>query len=499
MDSINNFLFGLGIALQPNNLFYCFIGVLAGTLVGVLPGIGPTSAVALLLPATYHLNPISAIIMMCGIAYGAMYGGSTTSILVNVPGEAASVVTCLDGYQMAQKGRAGPALGISAFGSFIAGTISVVGLMFLAPTLARAALTFGSPEYFSLMLMSLVIVTYLVRGSMIKALIMVGVGLLLGTVGMDVISGRERFTYGLPVLKDGIGIIPVVIGMFGVAEILETLGSTIERKVFETKIKGYWPNRQDWKDSGGAITRGTILGFVMGIFPGISPMIPTFLSYGIEKRLSKHPERFGTGVIEGVAGPESCNNAAAVGSFVPLLSLGIPSNAFNAVLLGALMIYGLQPGPLLIKTNPNLFWGVVASMYIGNAMLLVLNLPLIPVWVKVLRIPYKLLSILILLFCFLGSYSINNSIYDAIITFAFGIFGYLIKRRGFEPAPLILAFVLGPLIEIAFRQSMIASDGSFMVFINRPISAFLIFVALGIIVTAFIKKRTFASRIEREE
>ena len=499
MDSWGNFLNGLMIALQPSNILYCFIGSLAGTLVGVLPGIGPTAAVALLLPATYHLNPISAIIMLCGISYGAMYGGSTTSILVNVPGEAASVVTCLDGYQMARKGRAGPALGIAAFGSFLAGTVCTIGVMLLAPTLARAALTFDSPEYFSLMLMSMVIVTYLVRGSMIKALIMLGVGLVLGTVGMDQISGRMRFTYGLPALTDGIGVIPIVMGMFGVTEILETIGSSIRREVFDQKIKGYWPNLQDWKDSGAPMARGTVLGFLMGIFPGISPMIPTFLSYGIEKRLSKHPERFGTGVIEAVAAPEACNNAAAVGGFVPLLSLGIPSNAYNAVLLGALMIYGLQPGPLLIKTNPNFFWGVMASMYIGNVMLLVLNLPLIPLWVKVLRVPYTLLSVLILIFCFLGAYSINNSIYDAIFTFAFGVFGYLIKKYGFESPPLILAFVLGPLIEIAFRQSMIASSGSFTIFVSRPISAFFILVAAGIVLTAFIKKRTFATKIEGEE
>ena len=295
------------------------------------------------------------------------------------------------------------------------------------------------------MLMSLVIVTYLVRGSMIKALIMVGVGLVLGTVGMDALSGRERFTYGLPELRDGIGIIPVVIGLFGVNEVLETLGSQIKREVFQTKIKGYWPNRQDWKDSGGPLPVEPCWDSSWEFFPGISPMIPTFLDYGIEKRLSKHPEKFGTGVIEAVAGPESCNNAAAVGSFVPLLSLGIPSNSFNAVLLGALMIYGLQPGPLLIKTHPDLFWGVVASMYIGNAMLLVLNLPLIPLWIKVLQIPHTLLSILILLFCFLGSYSINNSIYDAVITFAFGVFGYLIKKYQFESPPLNPCFRVGSL------------------------------------------------------
>ena len=496
---MDQFLGGLLIALQPSNLIYCFVGCVAGTLVGVLPGIGPTGALALLLPATYHLNPISAIIMICGISYGAMYGASTTCILVNVPGESASVVTCLDGYQMARKGRAGPALGISALGSFIAGTISVMGVMFLAPTLSRAALTFDSPEYFSLMLMSLVIVTYLVRGSMVKALIMVALGFMLGNVGMDMLNGRMRFTYGVPELRDGIGIVPFVVGLFGVSEVLEGFGTVLKKEVIASKIRGYWPSRQDWKDSGGAIGRGTVLGFIMGIFPGISPMIPTFMSYAIEKRLSKHSEKFGTGVIEGVAAPESCNNAAAISSYVPLLSLGIPSNAFNAVLLGALMIYGLEPGPLLIKTNPDLFWGVVASMYVGNCMLLVLNLPMIPLWVKVLQVPERLLSVLILIICFLGSYSINNSMFDAVIAFAFGIFGYIIKRLDFEAPPLVLAFILGPLMEVAFRQSMIGSDGTLSVFVTRPISLVLLLVALGILITAFIKKRTFAEAIEGEE
>jgi putative tricarboxylic transport membrane protein len=499
MGSWETFLGGLMIALQPQNLFYCFIGVLAGTLVGVLPGIGPTAAVALLLPTTFHLNPISAVIMLGGINYGAAYGGSTTSILVNVPGEASSVVTCLDGYQMARKGRAGPALGIAAFGSFIAGTLSIVGVMFLAPTLARAGVAFGPPEYFSLMFMSLMIVTYLVRGSMVRALMMVGLGLVLGTLGMDPLTGKERFSYGVPVLRDGIGVIPIVIGMFGVAEILKSIGDSIKPEVFQKRIKGYFPNRQDWKDSGGPIARGTLLGFLLGIFPGMSPMIPTFLSYGIEKRLSRHPERFGTGVIEGVAAPESCNNSASTAGFVPLFSLGIPSNAFNAVLLGALMIYGLQPGPLLIKSNPDFFWGVLSSMYVGNVMLLILNLPLIPLWVWVLRIPYTLLSILILVFCFLGAYSINNSTAEVIMTFAFGILGFLIRKFGFEAPPLIMAFVLGPLVETAFRQSLIMSGGSFTIFMTQPISAFFILAALGVIITAFIKKKPFAKGIESED
>jgi putative tricarboxylic transport membrane protein len=498
MGSWEHFLGGLLIALQPENLFYCFIGVLAGTLVGVLPGIGPTGAVALLLPATFHLNPITAVIMLSGINYGAQYGGSTTSILVNVPGESASVITCLDGYQMARKGRAGPALGIAAFGSFIAGTLSIAGVMFLAPTLSEAALAFGPPEYFALMFMSVMIVTYLVRGSMVKALIMFGLGLVLGTLGMDPITGKERFSYGVHVLRDGFGVIPVVIGMFGVAEIMESIGSWIKPEVFEKRIKGYLPNGQDWKDSAGPIARGSLLGFVMGIFPGITPVLPTFLSYGIEKRLSRHPERFGTGVIEGVAAPESCNNSASTAGFVPLLSLGIPSNAFNAVLLGALMIYGLRPGPLLIKSNPDFFWGLLSSMYVGNVLLLVLNLPLIPLWVWVLRIPYTLLSVLILIFCFLGAYSINNSLAEVAITFAFGIFGFLLRKFKFEAPPFILAFVLGPLMETTFRQSLIMSGGSFSIFVTQPISTVFILIALGVLITAFIKKKPFAKGIESE-
>jgi putative tricarboxylic transport membrane protein len=498
MGSWESFLGGLMISLQPENLFYCFAGVLAGTLVGVLPGIGPTATVALLLPTTFSLNPISAVIMLAGINYGAAYGGSTTSILVNVPGEASCVVTCLDGYQMARKGRAGPALGIAAFGSFIAGTLSIVGVMFLAPTLARIGVAFGPPEYFSLMLTSLMIVTYLVRGSMVRALIMVALGLVLGTLGNDPLTGQERFSYGVLALRDGIGLIPLVIGMFGVAEILGSAGASIKPEVFQKTIRGYLPNLQDWKDSGGPIVRGSLLGFFLGIFPGMSPMIPTFLSYGIEKRLSRHPERFGTGVIEGVAAAESCNNSASTAGFVPLFSLGIPSNAFNAVLLGALMIYGLQPGPLLIKSNPDFFWGVLSSMYVGNVMLIVLNLPLIPLWVWVLRIPYTLLSILILVFCFLGAYSINNSTTEVIMTFAFGIIGFLLRKFGFETPPLILAFVLGPLVERSFRQSLMMSGGSFSIFMTQPISAVFILAALGVIVTAFIKKKPFGKEIEIE-
>jgi putative tricarboxylic transport membrane protein len=349
------------------------------------------------------------------------------------------------------------------------------------------------------MLTSLMIVTYLVRGSMVRALIMVALGLVLGTLGNDPLTGTERFSYGVLVLRDGVGLIPLVIGMFGVAEILESVGASTKPEVFQKRIRGYLPTLQDWKDSGGPIVRGSLMGFFLGIFPGMSPMIPTFLSYGIEKRLSRHPERFGTGAIEGVAVAESCNNSASTSGFVPLFSLGIPSNAFNAVLLGALMIYGLQPGPLLIKTNPDLFWGVLASMYVGNVMLVVLNLPLIPLWVWVLRIPYTLLSIVILVFCFLGAYSINNSTAEVLMTFTFGIVGFLFRRFGFETPPLVLAFVLGPLIEKTFRQSLIMSGGSFAIFVTQPISAVFMLAALGVIITAFLKKKPFAEGVERED
>ncbi|MBI2210569.1 MAG: tripartite tricarboxylate transporter permease, partial [Deltaproteobacteria bacterium] len=421
MESLTSLAYGFNIALQPQNLLYCFIGVTMGTLVGVLPGIGPTATVALLLPATFKLDPISAIIMLSGICYGAMYGGSTTSILLNIPGEASSVVTCLDGYQMARQGRAGPALGISAFGSFIAGTFSILGLVVLAPTLAEFALKFGPPEYFSLMVMGLTVVAYLARKSMVKALMMTVLGVILGCIGLDPITATPRFTFGILELTDGIGLAPVVMGLFGIAEVLENLGVLARVEVFAGKIKGLFPNREDWRRSIGPIARGSLLGFSLGLLPGVGAIIPQFLSYGLEKRLSAHPERFGKGEIEGVASPEACNNAAVGGTFIPLLSLGIPSNAMTAILLGALMIYGLTPGPLLIKNSPDLFWGVIASMYIGNILLLILNLPLIPVWVSVLKIPYAYLSSFIILFCLIGAYSLNNSTADIFVAVIFSL------------------------------------------------------------------------------
>ena len=478
------------MALTWKNLAFAFAGVLLGTLVGVLPGIGPAAGISLLLPSTFHADPISSMIMLCGLYYGTMYGGSTTSILVNIPGEAASIVTCFDGYQMARQGRAGPALGIAAFGSFIAGTISVVGLMFLAPTLASFALKFGSPEYFSLMVMSMTLVTYLSQRSVIKGIMMASLGLVLSTVGLDPVTAELRFTYDTLVLRDGLGIVPVVMGLFGVSEVLLNVGVRIDREVFKTTIKGLFPNRQDWKDSSMPIVRGSFLGFILGIIPGIGIIIPTFMSYGLEKRLSKHPEQFGTGRIEGVAGPESSNNAAATGNLVPMLSLGIPANAITAILLGALTIYGLQPGPLLIREHPDLFWGVIASMYIGNAMLLVLNLPLIPLWVQILRVPYMILYPLILLFCLIGAYSLNNNVGDVIIMGIFGVVGFLMKKFQFEPAPLVLALVLGPMLEDNLRQSLLISGGSFAPFFTRPLSAFFLIVSLAILLVPLFKLRS---------
>jgi putative tricarboxylic transport membrane protein len=455
---------------------------LIGTLVGVLPGLGPVAAISLLLPTTFHVTPVSAIIMLAGIYYGAMYGGSTTSILVNIPGEAASVVTCLDGYQMARKGRAGPALGIAAFGSFIAGTIGVIGLMLIAPPLAEMALKFGPPEYFSLMIMGLTVLTFLASGPMWKALLMAAFGLFLGSMGMDTMTGATRFTFDVVELTDGVGLVPVVMGLFGISEVLLNVEQSMERSVFETKIKSLLPTLRDWADSFWAILRGTVIGFFLGVLPGGGAVISSFVSYALEKRVSKHPEKFGTGVIQGVAGPESANNAATGGAFIPLLTLGIPANSVMAILLGALMIHGMQPGPLLVKEQPGLFWGVVTSMYLGNAMLLVLNLPLIGLWVKILKVPYPILFPLILLFCLIGAYSLNNSLIEVLIMVVFGVIGYLFKKFEYEAAPLVLALVLGPMLEAALRRSLLLSAGDPLIFLTRPISAVLMLISLFLLV-----------------
>jgi len=499
VDTLASLLHGFGVTLQPMNLFYCFMGVFMGTLIGVLPGIGPTATIALLLPATFKINPVSAIIMLSGICYGAMYGGSTTSILLNIPGEASSVVTCLDGYQMARQGRAGAALGISAFGSFIAGTFSIVGLMLMAPTLANLALKFGPSENFTLMLMGMMVVTYLARKSMLKALVMTGVGIFIGCIGLDPMTSGPRFTFGLSDLYDGVGLAPVIMGLFGISEVLENVGVIVKSEIFGGKIQGLFPNREDWKRSAMPITRGTLLGFFLGILPGVGNIVPQFISYVIEKKLSRHPEKFGTGMIEGVASPEACNNAAVGGTFIPLLSLGIPSNAMTAMLLGALMIYGITPGPLLIKNSPDLFWGVVASMYLGNVLLLILNLPLIPIWVRLLRIPYSYLFSFIILFCLIGAYSLNNNISDVLIAWFFGLLGFFLKKFEYEPAPMILAFVLGPIMEVALRRSLTLSDGSFMIFLQRPISAVFLLITVAVLVVPLLTRKRIGAGLASDE
>ncbi|OGK84662.1 MAG: transporter, partial [Candidatus Rokubacteria bacterium GWC2_70_16] len=486
MELLQQLGLGFAVALQPQNLFYCFLGVFIGTLIGVLPGIGPVGAMSLLLPATFKVAPEAAIIMLAGIYYGAMYGGSTTSILVNIPGEAASVVTCLDGYQMARQGRAGPALAMAAFGSFIAGTLSIVGLMLLAPPLSRVAIAFGPPEYFSLMVLGLTILIYLAHGSMAKALLLAAVGIVLGLVGLDSINARPRLTFDRMELVDGVGLVPIVMGLFGVAEVLLNIEETIKREVFDTKIRGLLPSAADWVASRWALVRGSLVGFFLGILPGGGAVIASFLSYALEKRLSKHPERFGKGAIEGVAAPEAANNAATGGAFIPLLTLGVPPNVVMALLLGAFMIHGVQPGPLMMKQNPGLFWGIIASMYIGNLMLLILNLPLIGIWVQVLKIPYRILFPLILLFCLIGVYTVSNAIFDIYVMIAFGVVGYLMKKFAYEPAPLVLAFVLGPLLENNLRKSLILSQGDFALFFTRPISAVCLTLTLVLLVSPLV-------------
>jgi putative tricarboxylic transport membrane protein len=481
MEVFQNMATGFTIAITPMNLALCLVGCFVGTLIGVLPGIGPAATIALLLPVTFKLPPATAIIMLSGIFYGAMYGGSTTAILVNIPGEAASAITCLDGYQMARQGRAGPALGIAAFGSFIAGTFGVFLLMLIAPPVADMALKFGPPEIFAVMVLGLTILSYLSSGSLIKAFIIALIGLFIGMIGID-IAGIYRFTFGIPDFYDGIGLVPVLMGLFGVAEVLLNLEQTVTRHVFETRIKGLLPDREDWKRSAMPILRGSFIGFVMGVIPGPSNTISSFVSYAMEKRLSKTPDRFGKGAIEGVAGPESANNSACAGNFIPVLTLGIPTSAVMAVIVGAFIIHGVTPGPLLIKNNPDIFWGTIASMYIGNFMLLILNLPLIGIWVRVLKVPYGILFPLILLFCFVGAYANNNSLAELNVMIFFGLVGYLMKKTGFEPAPLVMAYILCPFLEEAFRQSLIKSHGEFSIFIKRPISAAILAIAAGIIV-----------------
>lgn len=487
METLHNILYGFSVSMAPVNLLCCFIGVLLGTLVGVLPGLGTVAAISLLLPITFKMGPISSIIMLAGIFYGAQYGGSTTSILVNIPGESSAVITCLDGYQMARRGRAGPALGIAAFGSFIAGTLCVAGIMLLSPVLGEIAVKFDGPDYAALFVLALTLVAYLGSGSKIKALAMAAVGLLLSSVGLDPVAGTPRFSFGSVTLMGKLELPTVAMGLFGISEVLVNLeGKMKQPEIFKTSIKGLFPSRQDWSRSLGPIVRGTVVGFFLGILPGVGAVVPTFISYTMEKRMSKTPERFGKGAIEGVAGPESANNAASAGTLIPVLSLGIPANVGTALLMAALMIHGVTPGPIMMQEHPDVFWGIIASMYTGNAMLLVLNLPLIPLWVKVLEVPYYLLFPLIFLFCILGIYSVNNNHMDIVVMGIFGMVGYLMRKFEYEAAPLMLALLIGGKLEEAVRQSLSISQGDFGIFVMRPRTVVLLGVSAILILSAIL-------------
>jgi len=486
METYSYIVLGLKVGLQPANILFCFIGVLIGTLVGVLPGLGPVAAMALLLPMTFHLDPVAAIIMLSGIYYGAMYGGSTTSILVNIPGEAASIVTCLDGYQMARQGRAGPALGMAAFGSFLAGTAGIMILMLIARPLSEVVLRFGPPEYFSLMTLGLILIIYLAQKSKIKAILMACFGLILSFIGIDVLTGQPRFNFGWMKLAEGVGVIPLIMGVFGISEVLVNIENMARQEVYETRIKGLLPTARDWAQAKWPLVRGTAVGFFLGLLPGGGPILASFTSYALEKKFSPSPEKFGHGAIEGVAGPEAANNAATASGYVPLFIIGIPTNGVMAMLFSALLIHGLQPGPLILKQNPEIFWGTVISMYLGNVMLLVLNLPLIGLWVKMLKIPYQILFPLIISFCLLGSYSINNSALDIILMVIFGLIGYLMRKFEYEGAPLVLAYVLGPMLERSFVQAVNMEGGNYSIFLTRPVSFITMLMIVLFLVLSFI-------------
>jgi putative tricarboxylic transport membrane protein len=448
--------------------------------------VGPLAGISLLLPASFGLDATSAIVLLAGIYYGAMYGGSTTSILMRIPGEAASVMTCIDGYAMTRKGRAGAALAIAAVGSYVAGTASVVGLMLLAPPLASFALRFGPPEYFALLLLGLLALAYMSGGSMVKSLAMAALGLLLGMIGIDPMTGFLRFSYGLIELGDGIGIVPVAVGLFGLSEILLTAGQPVVHEVIKPRLTELLPSREEWRASLWPIGRGTVLGFLIGIIPGSAHIISSFVSYAVERRLSKYPQRFGQGAIEGVAGPESANNAAASGAFVPMLALGVPSGPIPAVMIAAMMVHGIAPGPLLIAQQPELFWGFIASMYVGNLVLLILNLPLVGIFINVLRVPYPLLYPAILMFCVLGVYAVNGSVVDVGIMTAMGALGYLLRKFDFETAPVVLGLILAPMMEMSFRQSLSLSSGSYQVFVNRPIALAMLMVGLALLLLSAV-------------
>ena len=493
MEIFSNLILGFQVALSLQNLAYCFLGVMVGTAIGVLPGIGPLVTIAMLLPITFNLAPIPALIMLSGIYYGSQYGGSTTSILMNLPGETASVVTCIDGYQMAKQGRAGPALAIAAVGSFFAGCVGTLLIALFGPPLAEAALKFGAPEYFALMLMALVAAACLSSGDMVKALAMVVFGLLMGIIGTDVNSGMARFSFGISELTDGMGFTVVAVGLFAVSEIVKNLETTVQGEIFTSKIKNLMPTLADLKASFAPILRGTAIGAFFGALPGTGPAISAFSAYMVEKKMAKDPSRFGKGAIEGVASPESANNAASQTSFIPTLTLGIPGSGVMALMLGALTIQGIAPGPQVMSAKPDLFWGLIASMWIGNLLLVVLNLPLVGMWVQLLKIPYRWLFPSIIMFCAVGNYSINNSPMDLYLVAIMGIVGYILMKLECPPAPLILGFVLGPLMEENLRRALLISRGDPTVFFTRPISlSFMLlsaFVLIIMIVPQMRKKK----------
>ena len=496
MDLLANLAIGFGVALTPVNLLYALIGVMLGTLIGVLPGIGPVATIAMLLPTTYALQPVSALIMLAGIYYGAQYGGSTTAILINMPGESASVVTCLDGHQMARKGQAGAALTVAALASFFAGTVATLLIAAVATPLSELALRFGPAEYFSLMVLGLIGAVVLAHGSVLKAIAMIVLGLLLGIVGTDVNSGVARFSFGIPELTDGIGVVSVAMGMFGFAEIISNLERTGRREIIATKLKGFWLSKEQFRKAWPAVLRGTGLGSVLGVLPGGGATLSSFASYTIEKKVADDPREFGKGAIQGVAGPEAANNAGAQTSFIPLLTLGIPENAVMALMVGAMTIHNIQPGPQVMTSDPALFWGLIASMWIGNLMLIVLNLPLIGMWIKLLQVPYRLLYPAILLFCAIGVYSINNNTWDIMLTVLFGLLGTIFAKLECEPAPMLLGFVLGPMMEENLRRALLLSRGDPTVFFTRPLSLVMLLMAatlvLLIVLPGFRKTRQAA-------
>ncbi len=496
MELIANLGLGFETAFTLTNLMYCLIGVFLGTAIGVLPGLGPTATIAMLLPVTFGLPPVASLIMLSGIYYGSQYGGSTTAILVNLPGEAASVVTALDGYQMARQGRAGKALAASAIGSFIAGTIATILIALFAPPLAEVALKFGPAEYFSLMVLGLVVAVVLAQGSLLHAIGMVVLGLLFGLIGTDVNSGMARFTFDMPQLADGISFVIIAMGMFGLGEIINNIENEATRSVMVKKIEGLWPSKDDMKRIIGPILRGTTLGSALGILPGSGSILGAFAAYSLEKRISKNKDQFGKGAIEGVAAPESANNAGAQTSFIPMLTLGIPSNPVMALMIGAMILQGIQPGPSVITEQPQLFWGVIASMWIGNFFLVILNLPMIGLWVRMILVPYPLLYPAILVFCCIGVFSLNNAEFDIYMMAIFGVLGYVFAKLKCEPAPMLLGFILGPLMEEYLRRALVLSRGDASVFLTRPISAVMLamsIIAIIIVLAPAVRKKRDAA------